>query len=57
MIYVENATALLDGRRVAVPVKRAVKDKAALEQFRSALKAELGTQSVMFVYEEREDEV
>lgn len=57
MIYVENATALLDGRRVAVPVKRAVKDKTALEQFRSALKAELGTESVMFVYEERDDVV
>ena len=57
MIYVENATALLDGRRVAIPVKRAVKDKAALEQFRSELKTELGTQSVMFVYEEREDDM
>lgn len=57
MIYVENATALLDGRRVAVPVKRAVKDKTALEQFRSALKAELGAESVMFVYEELEDVV
>ena len=57
MVYVENATALLDGRRVVVPVKRAVKDKTALEQFRSALKAELGTESVMFVYEEREDVV
>ena len=56
MIYVHNATALVDGRRVAVPVKRAVKNKAALEQFRAALKVELCSDSVMFVYEEREDE-
>ena len=57
MIYVENATALVDGRRVSVPVKREVKDKAALEQFRAALKVELGSDSVLFAYEEREGEV
>ena len=57
MIYVENATALLDGRRVSVPVNQEVKDKAALEQFRAALKVELGSDSVLFAYEEREDEV
>ena len=54
MIYVHNATALVDGRRVSVPVNREVKDKAALEQFRAALKVELGSDSVLFAYEERE---
>ena len=57
MIYVENATALVDGRRVSVPVKREVKDKAALEQFRAALKVELGSDSVLFAYEEWEGDV
>ena len=57
MIYVHNATALVDGRRVSVQVNREVKDKAALEQFRAALKVELGSDSVLFAYEEREDEV
>ena len=57
MIYVHNATALVDGRRVSVPVNREVKDKAALEQFRSALKVELGSDSVLLAYEEREDEL
>ena len=57
MIYVHNATALVGGRRVSVPVKREVKDKAALEHFRAALKVELGSDSVLFAYEEREDEV
>ena len=57
MIYVHNATALVDGRRVSVPVNQEVKDKAALEQFRAALKVELGSDSVLFAYEEREDEV
>ena len=57
MIYVHNATALVDGRQVSVPVKREVKDKAALEQFRAALKVELGSDSVLFAYEELEGEV
>ena len=57
MIYVENATALVDGRRVSVPVKREVKDKAALELFRAALKVELGSDSVLLAYEEREGEL
>ena len=57
MIFVHNATALVDGRRVSVPVNREVKDKAALGQFRAALKVELGSDSVLFAYEEREGEV
>ena len=57
MIYVHNATALVDGRRVSVPVNREVKDKAALGRFRAALKVELGSDSVLFAYEEREGEV